>query len=136
MYTQKCYIEKTNDESLYKELKKLGYCYMETDVVEPVYLVAEQKDNTARSEFYLTDMKPGTGFIDCGLDAELFLALASLNDDSFNMFQTVTKSDCYGRYKAGETKPYLNLSSVIHPSCYRDATVDEIFRFFKEKKQK
>ena len=45
----------------------------------------------------------------------------------------IVTTDCNPRYAKGSIHRGLPISSVIHPSCYRKATVKEIIEHFKDK---
>lgn len=71
-------------------------------------------------------------FIQCYDNEGLFLALASMTDNEFGLtdYYIVTKDSL--RYEKGSLHRALPLSSGIHPSCYRKATVEEIIEHFKK----
>lgn len=77
MFTQSCFIRKNSPE-LRKKLEYLGHVYDEDEVFENAPI-------TACEEIFIWNAAEDavlTGFIDCGTNEELFLALASLQDDT------------------------------------------------------
>lgn len=71
--------------------------------------------------------------IDCGDNEDMFIDLALiLKNDQFRKWQVVTAD--VGDFKQGQMLPNLHVCSYIHPSCYRDATVEEIIKHYKKEK--
>lgn len=72
-------------------------------------------------------------FIQCYDNENLFLALASMTDDEHGLCDYyIVTTDGNPRYAKGSIHRALPISSVIHPSCYRKATVEEIINYFKK----
>lgn len=72
-------------------------------------------------------------FIQCYDNENLFLALASMTDDEHGLCDYyIVTTDGNPRYAKGSIHRALPISSVIHPSCYRKATVEEIIDYFKK----
>ena len=72
-------------------------------------------------------------FIQCYDNENLFLALASMTDDEHGLCDYyIVTTDGNPRYAKGSIHRALPVSSVIHPSCYRKATVEEIINYFKK----
>lgn len=72
-------------------------------------------------------------FIQCYDNENLFLALASMTDDEYGLCDYyIVTTDGNPRYEKGLLYRALPISSVIHPSCYRKATVEEIINYFKK----
>ena len=72
-------------------------------------------------------------FIQCYDNENLFLALASMTDDEHGLCDYyIVTIDGNPRYEKGSLYRALPISSVIHPSCYRKATVEEIINYFKK----
>lgn len=71
-------------------------------------------------------------FIQCYDNEDLFLALASMTDNEYGLtdYYIVTENSLL--YEKGSLHRALPLSSAIHPSCYRKATVEEIIEHFKK----
>ncbi len=72
-------------------------------------------------------------FIQCYDNENLFLALASMTDDEYGLCDYyIVTVDYNPRYAKGSIHRALSISSVIHPSCYRKATVEELIEYFKK----
>jgi hypothetical protein len=72
-------------------------------------------------------------FIQCYDNENLFLALASMTDDEHGLCDYyIVTTDGNPRYAKGSIHRALPISSVIHPSCYRKATVEELIEHFKK----
>lgn len=77
MFTQSCFIRK-NSLELRKKLEYLGHVYDEDEVFENAPI-------TACEEIFIWNAAEDavlTGFVDCGTNEYLFLALAALQDDT------------------------------------------------------
>ena len=81
----------------------------------------------------ITDAIKNRGLIDCGTNEELFIAIASMTDNEYGLCDYYIVTVDNPRYAKGSIHRALPLSSAIHPSCYRKATVEELIEFFKEK---
>ena len=86
-FIQPCFIRKNNPE-LRKKLEDLGYKFNGTDHIELDYIVTFPHYGTfsifTAYRFNIYDDNFRTvwkGYIDCGTNEELFLALAALRDD-------------------------------------------------------
>lgn len=128
-FIQPCFIKKITTE-LKEKLKELGY----KDVGKARYYGESQYIYCEGRIFYespCTIKARYNTFIDCGDNEELFLALASMTDNEYGLcdYYIVTKDTI--RYEKGSLHRALPISSVIHPSCYRKATVEEIIEHFK-----
>ena len=130
MFTTPCFIKRISSE-LKERLKELGY----RDVGKARYYGESQYIYCEHGIFYESTCKIKARyntFIDCGYNEELFIAIASMTDNEHELCDYyIVTSDCNPRYAKGSIHRALPISSVIHPSCYRKATVDEILKFFK-----
>lgn len=136
MFTTPCFIRKNTPE-LRKKLEELGYNRY------PLWM-ADWSDDDSRYIYLVTDVryytypqepsKPKNGeYINCGTNEELFLALASMTDDEHGLCDYyVVTVDSNLRYAKGSIHRALPISSDIHPSCYRKATVEELIEHFKK----
>lgn len=130
MFTTPCFIKKISSE-LKEKLKELGY----RDVGKVRYYGESQYIYCEGGIFYESPCAIKARyntFIDCGTNEELFIALASMTDDEFGLCDYYIVTDDYKpRYAKGSIHRALPISSVIHPSCYRKATVEELIEHFK-----
>ena len=143
-FIQPCFIRKNTPE-LRKKLEELGYV--------PNYSISKHPEvykNVAACNFFgphyygvseAEVSKPGNiedaiknrGMIDCGTNEDLFFALASMTDDEYGLCDYyIVTTDNDSRYAKGSIHRALPISSVIHPSCYRKATVEELIEHFKK----
>ncbi len=136
MFIQPCFIRKNTPE-LRKRLEELGYIppskiwYDENFAICTIY-----RDNVGEYIVFKIDddferiIAPSYPYIDCGINENLFFALASMTDDEYGLtdYYIVTKN-C-PRYEKGSLHRALPLFSVIHPNCYRKATAEEIIEYF------
>ena len=148
MFTTACFIRK-NTPDLRKKLEELGYTNgaWESPHFEYPYLKCfpNRKFGLFKGEgFYMTEddyrcdgkrwaYNPPKEYIDCGDNEELFIAIASMTDDEYGLCDYyIVTTDGNPRYAKGSIHRALPVSSVIPPSCYRKATVEELIEHFKE----
>ena len=147
MFTTPCFIRKNTPE-LRKKLEELGYINgaWESPHFEYPYLKCypNRLFGLFKGEgFYMTEndykcdgktwiYNPPKEYIDCGTNEELFIAIASMTDDEYGLCDYYIITDDYKpEYVKGSIHRALPISSVIHPSCYRKATVEELIEYFK-----
>lgn len=126
-FIQPCFIQKCTP-ALIEKLVGLGY-----KIVGKTTLSYGIFCNNGKIKICSTNEQPSIkdkDFIQCYDNEELFLALASMTDDEYGLtdYYIVTKN-CL-RYEKGSLHRALPISSVIHPSCYRKATAEEIIEHF------
>ena len=137
MFTASCFIRKNTPE-LINKLIDLGYVKAlfdeEYTKSETYGLIVDQGDIAPLEHPLQEDELMFTyNFIDCGDNEELFIALASMTDDENGLCDYYIVTDDYKpQYAKGSIHRALPISSVIHPSCYRKATVEELIEYFKE----
>lgn len=137
-FTQPCFIRKNTPE-LRKKLEELGYnpnsyeCFWDDDnryLITYISPTGFDGFGLCITDCCILDNK---SYIDCGTNEELFIALASMTDDEYGLCDYyIVTTDGNPRYAKGSIHRALPISSVIHPSCYRKATVEEIIKYFKE----
>lgn len=137
-FIQPCFIRKNTPE-LINKLISLGYVKAlfdeEYTKSEAYGLIVDQGD-IAPLEHAMQEMELmfTYNFVDCSYNEELFIALASMTDDEYGLCDYyIVTDDCYPAYEKGSIHRALPISSVIHPSCYRKATAEELIKHFKEK---
>ena len=131
MFIQPCFIKRISSD-LKERLKEVGY----RDAGKVRYYGESQYIYCEGGIFYespcIIEARYNT-FIDCGTNEELFIALASMTDDEYGLsdyYIVITDTD--SRYAKGSIHRALPLSSVIHPSCYRKATAEELIEHFNK----
>ena len=131
MFTTPCFIKRISLE-LKEKLKELGY----RDVGKVRYYGESQYIYCEGGIFYESPCIIKTRyntFIDCGTNEELFIALASMTNNEYGLSDYyIVTTDHDTRYTKGSIHRTLPISSVIHPSCYRKATVEELIEYFKK----
>lgn len=131
MFTQPCFIKRISSE-LKEKLKELGY----KDVGKVRYYGESQYIYCEGGIFYespCTIEARYNTFIDCGCNEELFIAIASMTNNEYGLCDYYIVTVDNPRYEKGSIHRALPISSVIHPSCYRKATVKELIEHFKKK---
>lgn len=137
MFTASCFIRKNTPE-LINELVELGYVkalFDEEYTKSDAYGLIVDQGDIAPLEHGLQEMELmfTYNFVDCGDNEELFIALASMTDDENGLCDYyIVTDDCNPLYAKGSIHRTLPLSSAIHPSCYRKATVEEIIQHFSK----
>ena len=152
MFTQPCFIRKNTPE-LRKKLEELGYksfgsIKYEWDTgwglsTDNHLGEFESFDNNGLENIIKCESTDYENSIDCGVNEELFLALAALRDDTnanqwFIAQDTMWDENYNGKitveYKEGEWLIWDYYSFMIdEPSYFRKATVEEIIEHFNKK---
>lgn len=130
MFTQPCFIKRVSSE-LKEKLKELGY----RDVGKVRYYGESQYIYCEGGIFYespCTIEARYNTFIDCGYNEELFIAIASMTDNEYGLCDYYIVTVDNPRYAKGSIHRALPISSVIHPNCYRKATVEELIEHFNK----
>ena len=141
-FIQPCFIRKNTPE-LRKKLEELGYkpfgsVKYEWDTgwglsTDNRLGEFESFDNNGLENIIRCESPDYEDSIDCGDNEELFIAIASMTDNEYGLCDYYIVTDDYNlHYKKGSIHRTLPLSSAIHPSCYRKATVEEIIEYFKK----
>ena len=129
MFTQKCFIRKNTPE-LVKKLEELGYkALFSARNGYGKYLYAFN-GTIVGGEYNAYNEK--TGFIDCGTNEELFLAIAALRDDS-DKFQYFTNGVFW--IKCSQLELKHELDNNYEEFCVADfhkATVSELINHFNK----
>lgn len=136
MFVRSCFVL-ANTPELCKELESLGYqrgpCYEGNLPYLYVYDGTRNGLGPLYSEANYDApilFHTNSGIIDCKGCVPLFLAVASMSDDPYGILDYyIVEKDCVS-FRKGDVVRSLVLSSVIHPSCYRKATVQELFTHF------
>ena len=134
-FTTPCFVLK-NTFQLRKKLEELGYRIGNKCCIDNNFLATDNNEMFGIEEPYLPE--ECNGYIHCGFNEELFLAIAALRDDTNYMQWFVCTSD----YKESDGKEWkvgdFDLNTCpddfynILPH-WRKATVNELIEHFKEK---
>ena len=134
MFTQSCFIRNA-DKFLIYNIMTLGY--------KPMYMTWRNniEGNNLVLEYntwHFTDSDNHPNSIDCGTNEELFLALASLRDDTdvdqcfvvdVEVYQNLSKGDWF---KATDINGPYHVGTKIYPLYCHKATVEELIEHFKD----
>lgn len=137
MFTSSCFIRK-NTPKLINKLISLGYVkalFDEEYAKSDAYGLIVDQGDIVPLEHAMQEMELmfTYNFVDCGTNEELFISLASMTDNEHGLCDYyIVTTDGNPRYTKGSIHRALPISSVIHPSCYRKATVEELIEYFKK----
>ena len=132
MFIQPCFIKKNTPE-LRKKLEELGYTYNGRDT-----------ESWGASALYCFDgkyyevypAKPSRyhSIVDCGTNEELFIALATLRDDTDkNQWVIDEANECFGWENSWSICDKDDMNERVVYTHDRKATVEEIIEHFKDK---
>lgn len=141
-FTTPCFIRKNTPE-LRKKLEELGY-KLNNGKWMGKYLAAFQIKETkewryvASPEWDLQNNPDIDASIDCGTNEELFLAIASLRDDTNNNQLFTNDKGDWGIYRDGSDgglsgMDFYGMPNDFNLPYYHKATVDELIEHFKGK---
>ncbi len=143
-FTTPCFIKKNTPE-LRKKLEELGY-KLNNGKWMGKYLAAFQIKETkewryvASPEWDLQNNPDIDASIDCGTNEELFLAIASLRDDTDNNQLFTNGNGDWGIYRDGSDgglsgMDFYGMPNDFEIDNYHKATVDELIEHFKTKEE-
>lgn len=137
MFTQSCFIRKNTPE-LRKKLEVLGYKFSGADHIELDCIVTFPDKNLysifAMHHFNIYDnsfKRTWKEYIDCGTNEDLFLALASLRNDS-DKNQWLTDGKIWGKFGEDLFLYPIPIINYLQSKGHK-ATVEEIIEHFREK---
>lgn len=144
-FTTPCFIKKNTPE-LRKKLEELGY-KLNNGKWMGKYLAAFQIKETkewryvASPEWDLQNNPDIDASIDCGTNEELFLAIASLRDDTNNNQLFTNDKGDWGIYRDGSDgglsgMDFYGMPNDFEIDNYHKATVNELIEHFKTKVNK
>ena len=141
MFTQKCFIRK-NSKELQDKVYRLGHRYgthLWECTFNTLLIANEEYFRCYDDEWGNADSLIMKGYIDCGTDEELFLAIASLRDDTdknqwfimdIDFYSDINKGDWF---KSTDIGCGFHIGTQIEPLYCHKATVEEIIEHFKDK---
>lgn len=143
-FTTPCFIRKNTPE-LRKKLEELGY-KLNNGKWMGKYLAAFQIKETkewryvASPEWDLQNNPDIDASIDCGTNEELFLAIASLRDDTNNNQLFTNDKGDWGIYRDGSDgglsgMDFYGMPNDFEIDNYHKATVNELIEHFKTKEE-
>ena len=143
-FTTPCFIRKNTPE-LRKKLEELGY-KLNNGKWMGKYLAAFQIKETkewryvASPEWDLLNNPDIDASIDCGTNVELFLAIASLRDDTNNNQLFTNDKGDWGIYRDGSDgglsgMDFYGMPNDFEIDNYHKATVNELIEHFKTKEE-
>lgn len=137
MFISKCFIRKNTPE-LRQKLENLGYS-MDIFGISPDDLAIVAEDGLYFTWDIFPDYEPWRS-IDCGENEDLFLALASLRDDSdkFQWFVRDEPHETYSKFTLCELDNWeddfytWSTDDNMAPWMCHKATSEELIRYFKQ----
>ena len=132
-FIQSCFIRKNTPE-LRKKLEELGYNYNGRDT-ESCGASALYCFDGKYYEVYPAKPSRYHSIIDCGINEELFLALAALRDDTDkNQWVIDEANECFfGWENSWSICDKDDMNERVVYTHYRKATVEEIIEHFKDR---
>lgn len=136
-FTTPCFIRKNTPE-LRKKLEELGYKNRNLYFYDCIGVVYDGFD--CISQWMFGSIWDFADCIDCGTNEELFLAIASLRDDTNNNQLFTNDKGDWGIYRDGSNGGLLGMDFYGMPndfnlSHYHKATVNELIEYFKTKEE-
>lgn len=153
-FTTPCFIRK-NTKELRKELEELGYEILNSgDTTLDAHNYDGKGNHKSIEEgkaiitsygnlygvVYDVDTVTKKGRIDCGINEELFLAIASLRDDTNNNQLFTNDKGDWGIYRDGSDgglsgMDFYGMPNDFEIDNYHKATVNELIEHFKTKEE-
>ena len=153
-FTTPCFIRK-NTKELRKELEELGYEILNSgDTTLDAHNYDGKGNHKSIEEgkaiitsygnlygvVYDVDTVTKKGRIDCGINEELFLAIASLRDDTNNNQLFTNDKGDWGIYWDGSDgglsgMDFYGMPNDFEIDNYHKATVNELIEYFKTKEE-
>lgn len=128
MFTQPCFFRKNTPE-LRKKLEELGY-YRHPSYGDNEYLYLNRGFYHTSVVGYSEEIER---MIDCGVNEELFLALAALRyDTDKNQWVIDEANECFGWENSWSICDKDDMNESVVYTHYRKATVKEIIEHFKK----
>lgn len=145
MFTQPCFIRKNTPE-LRKKLEELGYIPLTMN------LLLEKAPTLVAMEFprgnpifnaviyiheYVKMFQNEIKFIDCGTNENLFLAIASLRDDTDYGQWFIFDAESFLTLKRGDWMKFIGYDECVinSPMWSHKATVQELIEHFSKKEE-
>ena len=131
-FTTPCFIRKNTPE-LRKKLEEFGYEYNGRDTASWGASALYCFDGKYY-EVYSAKPSRYHSIVDCGTNEELFIALATLRDDTDkNQWVIDEANECFGWENSWSICDKDDMNERVVYTHYRKATVEEIIEHFKDK---
>ena len=130
MFIQRCFIRKNNEELINKVLifgnRTTKFINKDYDLIIATPKILMCGDTSCKDDEYVV----GLGYIDCGTNDSLFLALAALQDDTDNGQWFIHQN---GSFLKCECDSKIDMwGDFEYPEIYpRKAIVEELIKHFK-----
>lgn len=133
-FTTPCFILK-NTLQLRKKLEGLGYRIGNEYCIDNNFLATDNNEMFGIEEPYLPE--ECNGYIHCGFNEELFLAIVSLRDDTDDNQLFTNGKDDWGIYRDGSDgslpgMDFYGMPNDFNLSYYHKATVNELIEHFNK----
>ena len=135
MFKQKCFIRK-NSECLRKSLDLIGKRNL-CNIHDGILITHSDRHYSLLDCNEIIEIMLDDGFIYCGTNEELFLAIAALRDDSDKHQWFVMDAEIYTEISKGDwfiatdIKGGKHVGTQIDPLYCHKATVEELIEHFK-----
>lgn len=128
-FTTPCFIRK-NTLELRKKLEELGYKVGNEDYINDAFLATDNNEMFGIDEPYIPE--ECNGYIHCGFNEELFLAIAALRDDT-DKYQWFTDGDKWILCPKIKFSTYWVYNDIdVNLDAIHKATVNELIEHFKQ----
>lgn len=145
MFTQPCFIRKNTPE-LRKKLEELGYIPLTMNLLleKAPTLVAMEPPHGIPIFYaviyiheYVKMFQNEIKFIDCGINENLFLAIASLRDDTDYGQWFIFDAESFLTLKRGDWMKFIGYDECVinSPMWSHKATVQELIEHFSKKEE-
>jgi hypothetical protein len=146
MFTQPCFIRKNTPE-LRKKLEELGYIPLTMNLLlekDPTLVAMEfPRGNPIFNAViyiheYVKMFQNEIKFIDCGTNENLFLAIASLRDDTDYGQWFIFDAESFLTLKKGDWMKFISYDECVinSPMWSHKATVQGLIEHFRKKEEK
>ena len=130
-FTHKCFIRKNTPE-LREKVYSLGTT-RGISIFDDIMGILCANENDIRcwdDEWGNADKLISKGYVDCGTNEELFLAIASMRDDSDYMQLFISNKGDFHRYKPVYSPIDSSAFTLLRKDVWHKATVEELIKYF------
>lgn len=133
-FIQPCFIRKNSPE-LRKKLEELGYKYSTFDdlKLDGIITFPNKSKYSVWANYHFNEKYTLKSYIDCGINKNLFFALAALRDDTDkNQWIIDEANECFGLEDSMMICDRDDMNDRNIYTHYRKASVEEIIEYFKK----